>query len=80
MSEGRFWLHGFRFRSARPRFAAGEEIEAHVYPGPDGTPAARIGDSLLRVDGAEDVAAGDLVKLRVTAFDPERGEGRAERA
>jgi len=67
------------FRAARPTFEVGEAIEAHVDTGSDGVPRARVGDSVLVVDGAADVERGAIVALRVTAFDPESGEGHAER-
>ncbi|MGD9386679.1 MAG: hypothetical protein PVI87_00475 [Gammaproteobacteria bacterium] len=69
----------WRFRSARPMFAPGEEIRAYLTGFDGGTleGTMRIGDTVLVVDGADSRHMDRLVTVRIESFDAARGTGRA---
>lgn len=69
----------WRFRTARPAFAPGEEISAYLtgFDAETGLGRARIGDTILLVAGACAGQVDRLVELRVESFDPARATGQA---
>lgn len=77
MSKGLFG--NWRFRSARPAFAPGEEIRAYLtgFDAATGTGTVRVGDTILVVEGASVAQVDTLVDLRVESFDAAQGTGRA---
>jgi hypothetical protein len=69
----------WRFRTARPAFAPGDEIRAHLtgFDAATGEGVARIGDTVLRVSGVDAGQVDQLVALRVESFDVASATGRA---
>lgn len=69
----------WRFRSSTPGFAPGDEIRAYLtgFDPASGEGTARIGDTLLQVEGAVAGQLDKLVDLRIESFDPARSAGRA---
>ncbi|NEU57560.1 hypothetical protein [Halorussus sp. MSC15.2] len=77
MSLREKYLAGWGFRTNKPSFEAGEEISAFV-TGHDGdAPVVRIGDTILRVEGAPGDALDTRVRLRVDEFDDNDHHGTA---
>lgn len=76
MSRLSAFLSGLTFRTTRPTFEAGQEVEA-IVTGRDGDDAlVRVGDSLLRVVDC-DVEVDADVRIRVTEFDDNDHRGTA---
>lgn len=75
MSLFTYW----RFRSARPTLEAGDEIVVYLTEfDPDtGKARARIGDTVLTIDGADRDQLDELVRLHVESFNPEQSAGTA---
>lgn len=72
------FLAGWSFRTRTPEYAAGDELVAFV-TGRDGDSlVVRIGDSRLMVPDTNGVLVDQRVKLRVTSFDADAHQGRAE--
>lgn len=73
-------FESWRFRSARPTFEAGEEINVYLtsIDGDTGRAEARIGDSILEVHGARVEQLDQLLTLKVDAFDASTHRGRAQ--
>ena len=69
----------WRFRSARPALAPGEEIRAYLtgFDGGAREGTMRIGDTVLSVEGADAGQVDQLVTVRIEAFDPAQSTGRA---
>jgi hypothetical protein len=69
----------WRFRTARPAFAPGDEIRAYLtgFDPASGEGTARIGDTVLKVAGASATQLDQLVELRVESFDVASATGRA---
>lgn len=69
----------WRFRTARPAFAPGDEIRAYLtgFDPASGQGKVRIGDTLLTVEGASAAQLDQLVDLRIERFDPARSAGWA---
>ncbi|GAB7093405.1 hypothetical protein JCM30237_05570 [Halolamina litorea] len=79
MSRFDAFVAGLGFRTATPRYEAGDELDV-IVTGRDGDDAlVRIGDTVLRLPGA-DVAVDDEVRIRVTEFDAYSSTGTAELA
>ncbi|WP_158057603.1 DUF7513 family protein [Halorussus halophilus] len=77
MSRKRKFFAGIGFRTNTPSFDAGEEISAFI-TGYDGdVPVARIGDSILRIEGAPDGAVDIRAILKVESFDDSNHTGTA---
>lgn len=77
MSRRRKFFAGVGFRTNKPSFEDGQEIRAFV-TGYDGdSPVARIGDTVLRIDGAPDGSVDTRAKLRVESFDDAEHTGTA---
>ncbi|WP_132057706.1 DUF7513 family protein [Halorussus amylolyticus] len=71
------YLAGVGFRTNTPAFEPGEEISAFV-TGYDGdTPVARIGDTVLRVEGAPADAVDARARLKIESFDATDHTGTA---
>jgi hypothetical protein len=77
MSVMEKWLAGWTFRTAKPDYEAGEEIEVMVTSMQGDTAKARIGDSVLRISGAPGDALNTRVLVEVDEWDSEDhiGEG-----
>lgn len=69
----------WRFRTARPTFAPGDEIRAYLtgFDPARGEGTARIGDSVLTVESASAAQVDQLVELRVESFNVASAAGRA---
>jgi hypothetical protein len=72
------YLKGWAFRSSTPAFEPGEDIEVFVTGLRDGTPIARVGDTVLEIPDAPPETVDSRVAVRVTDFDRDRHEGSAE--
>lgn len=72
-------FRNWRFRDAKPAFAPGEEIRAYLtgFDASSGKGMARIGDTVLKVSGADADQVDRLVTLRVADFDSAHGVGHA---
>lgn len=75
MSLFEFW----RFRSAHPTLNPGDNIEVYLtaFDPETGRGQARIGDSVLEVEGARADQIDTLVRLHVESFSGEAGKGSA---
>lgn len=79
MSMFSAFLEGLEFRTATPEYSPGDELEV-IITGREGDDALiRIGDTVLRMGGADDdVEVDDEVTVRVTSFDTTTSTGEAE--
>lgn len=71
------YLKGWSFRTSRPSFEPDEELTVIVSEYDDGSPVARIGDTVLHVDDVPPNAIDRRVRVRVTEFDENEHDGRA---
>jgi len=69
---------GFTFRTKTPSFESGDTIEVMVTGEDEEGHVARVGDTILRVEGAPDGAADTRILARVTEFDEKAHRGTAE--
>lgn len=69
----------WRFRTARPAFAPGDQIRAYLtgFDPDTGEGTVRIGDSVLTVERAAAAQVDQLVELRVESFNVANAVGRA---
>jgi cation transport ATPase len=65
------------FRTNRPTFEPGDEHTAFVTGTDNGTPLIRVGDTILRLEGAA-VPVDAEVQFRISRFDDETSTGVAE--
>ncbi|MFC7200279.1 DUF7513 family protein [Halospeciosus flavus] len=72
------YLKGWQFRTHTPSFEEGEEMSVFVTGTEDGTPVARIGDTVLELHDAPSDLVDKRVVLRVTYFDETKHRGEAE--
>lgn len=72
------YLHGWTFRSATPSFEEGQEVTVFLTGVRGDDVVARVGDSVLVVDGASPADVDSKAKVRVTEFDENDHDGRAE--
>lgn len=72
-------FRNWRFRSNTPAFAPGEEIRAYLtdFDPATGEGRARIGDTVLAVDGVSAEQVDQLVDLKIESFDAAKAAGRA---
>jgi hypothetical protein len=77
MSRRRKFFAGVGFRTNKPDFEEGEEVTAFVTGYDGGTPIARVGDTVLRVEGAPADAVDARARLRVESFDDNDHVGTA---
>ena len=72
-------FENWRFRTSQPGFTPGEEIRAYLtgFDPDTGEGTARIGDTVLTVEGASAAQVDQLVELRVESFDVASATGRA---
>jgi len=72
-------FRNWRFRDNTPAFAPGEEIRAYLtgFDADTGEGRARIGDTMLTVNGVTADQVDRLVELRIESFDPAQSVGRA---
>lgn len=75
----RSWFSGVGFRSATPKFNPGDTVEVILtgYDRERDLVLARIGDTLLTVDGVGPGDVGDQHPVRITSFDEEQFTGEA---
>jgi hypothetical protein len=73
-------FRNWRFRSATPAFAPGEDIQAYLtgFDPATGEGTVRVGDTVLTVTGVEVGQLDQLVALRVESFDIARSTGQAK--
>jgi hypothetical protein len=74
----RKYFKAWSFRSAKPTFDPGDELEVFVTGVRNGTPVARIGDTVIEIPDAPVELVDSRVRIRVTDFDSGKYEGRAE--
>jgi hypothetical protein len=69
----------WRFRSAHPTFEVGETLNVYLtgFDPASGKGEARIGDTILEVDGASAEQVDTLVVIRVASFDTGSHRGTA---
>ncbi|MFB6093465.1 MAG: hypothetical protein ABEJ77_00800 [Halanaeroarchaeum sp.] len=72
------FLAGLGFRTRTPAFEPGERIECMVTGETEDGFVARIGDTVLEIEGAPEDAVDSRIVARVTGFAPERHRGTAE--
>lgn len=77
MSKGLF--ANWRFRSAHPAFEPGQTFEVYLtaFDGATGKGEARVGDSILEIEGAAAEHVDSLVAVEVDAFDKQTHRGTA---
>lgn len=77
MSKGLF--ANWRFRTSHPTLEPGQRIEVYLtaFDHETGRAEARIGDTVLTVDGASSEQVDELVEMRVEAFDSQQHTGTA---
>jgi hypothetical protein len=71
------FFEGFGFRTNRPEFEPGQEIDVYVTGYEGDTAIARIGDSVFRIPDAPQDVLDKRVRLRVEEFDGNDHDGRA---
>lgn len=80
MSKGLF--ANWRFRTSTPSFEPGQQLEVYLtgFDESAGRGQARIGDTILEVDGARADQVDSLVHVKVESFDERahRGSARVE--
>ncbi|WP_135533579.1 MULTISPECIES: TRAM domain-containing protein [Halostella] len=72
------YTRGWSFRSATPSFEPGQEISAFLTGVRGDDVVARVGDSTLVVDGATPDDVDRKARIKVTEFDDNDHDGRAE--
>lgn len=72
------FLEGFSFRTKTPSFEPGQEIEVMVTGRTDEGFIARVGDTILHVEGAPEGSIDTRIRARVTDFDDEAHTGTIE--
>jgi len=72
------YLKGWSFRSATPSFEPGQEITVFLTGVRGDAVVARVGDSTLAVDGATPENVDKKARVRVTEFEDNDHDGRAE--
>ena len=77
MSRFEKFLAGWSFRGSTPDYEPGDVLEVMVTGDAGGEAVARIGDSILRVEGAPDDALDTRVRVAVETWDEaaHRGTG-----
>jgi len=77
MSRFEKLLAGWSFRGSTPDYEPGDVIEVMVTGDAGGEAVARIGDSVLRIEGAPDDALDTRVRVAVETWDEaaHRGTG-----
>lgn len=72
------YLKGWTFRAARPTLTVGDTVDAFVseYDEANDVGIARIGDTVLYVEGAGPEHEEYRVRVEVTSFDPDASTGR----
>ncbi|RBI61058.1 hypothetical protein DMJ13_15105 [halophilic archaeon] len=71
------FFKGVGFRTNRPVFEPGEEIEVYVTGYEGDTAIARVGDSVLRISDAPPDVLDRRVRLRIEEFDDNDHDGQA---
>jgi len=69
MSKGLF--SNWRFRTTHPSFEAGQQLKVYLtgFDGASGKGKARIGDTILQVEGATADQVDSLLDIQVESFD-----------
>jgi len=77
MSRFEKFLAGWSFRGSTPDYEPGDVLEVMVTGDAGGEAVARIGDSVLRIEGAPDDALDTRVRVAVETWDEaaHRGTG-----
>jgi len=77
MSKGLF--ANWRFRTTHPSFEAGQQLEVYLtgFDEAANRGVARIGDTILEVEGVHGDQVDTLVYLKVDAFDEQTHSGKA---
>ncbi|GAA0246669.1 hypothetical protein ACFFQF_05615 [Haladaptatus pallidirubidus] len=71
------YLAGWSFRTNKPEFDVGQEIDVYLTDYSNGTALARVGDTLIHVEDAPPDALDTRVRLRVDEFDTNDYVGEA---
>jgi hypothetical protein len=77
MSVWEKYTKGWTFRTSRPTFEVGEELDVFVTGFEGETAIVRVGDTILRVPDAPRDALDKRVRLRVESFDDNDHDGTA---
>ena len=77
MSRFSAFLDGVGFRTNTPEFRPGDEITSFVTGTENGHAVVRIGDTILRLDGAPEDPVDLKIRLRVDDFDGNDHSGTA---
>jgi len=72
------YFKAWGFRTAKPAFEPGDELEVFLTGVQDGVPVARIGDTLLTVPDAPPELVDSKIAVRVTDFDANDHRGSCE--
>lgn len=75
MSKGLF--ANWRFRTSTPTFEPGEQLEVYLTNFDGGRGEARIGDTILEVEGASVGQVDQLVEISIESFDKSAHRGQA---
>ena len=78
MSFFKKYLKGWQFRSSRPTFQSGDEIDVFVAESNGTSGHAYVGDTHLIIEGAGPETVEKRVRVRVTDFDESDATGRGE--
>ncbi|WP_049971557.1 DUF7513 family protein [Haladaptatus cibarius] len=71
------YLAGWTFRTNKPKFDIGQEIDVYLTDYTNGTARARVGDTIIHVEDAPPDALDTRVRLRVEEFDANDHIGEA---
>ena len=75
MSKGLF--ANWRFRTATPAFEPGQQLEVYLTGFDAGRGEARVGDTLIEVEGASAAQVDSLVEITIDSFDKAAHRGKA---
>lgn len=71
------YLKGWRFRTSKPSFEPGEEMQLFITDIEGNTLIARIGDSVIHISEGSPALVGTRVRVRVEQFDDNTHVGNA---
>jgi hypothetical protein len=74
------WLESLEFRTAMPRFQDGETVNLIVtdYHEEEGEGIARVGDTVLRIEGVGPSDVNEQRTIKITQFDEGTHTGRGQ--
>ncbi|QCS42316.1 TRAM domain-containing protein [Natrinema versiforme] len=72
------YFKGWRFRTSRPAFKQGSEVDVFIAESNGTSGRAYIGDTELVIEGAGPDCVEKQVRVRITEFDEAAASGRGE--